>query len=81
SVREAPASCTAEQERDEPCRCCKINCWYTIAAAATHKLGHVPGQAGEEEALATLRLIRACMMSNCSEICPIRARPPFLSQE
>ncbi|VDM51375.1 unnamed protein product [Toxocara canis] len=48
--------------------------------AATHELGHVPGQAGEQEALATLRLIRACMISECSNICPMRARPLFLSQ-
>ncbi|KAF8381033.1 hypothetical protein PRIPAC_70175 [Pristionchus pacificus] len=53
-----------------PCVCCKKNCWYTIASVATHELGHMPGEAGEAEAMATLRLIRACMISQCSDICP-----------
>lgn len=37
--------------------------------SATHELGHVPGQAGENEALATLKLIRACMIEECSQLC------------
>ncbi|CAD5232304.1 unnamed protein product [Bursaphelenchus xylophilus] len=70
-----PESCSAEQILTSPCRCCKMDCWYTIAKTATHELGHVPGQAGENEALATLKLIRACMMEECAELCP--QRTPF----
>uniref|UniRef100_A0A914NC57 Uncharacterized protein n=1 Tax=Meloidogyne incognita TaxID=6306 RepID=A0A914NC57_MELIC len=61
--------CNADQFAHNPCRCCKMDCWYSIAKGATHELGHMPGQAGEQEALATLRLIRACMITECSPIC------------
>uniref|UniRef100_A0A1I7X824 Uncharacterized protein n=1 Tax=Heterorhabditis bacteriophora TaxID=37862 RepID=A0A1I7X824_HETBA len=46
-----------------------------VFLAATHELGHMPGEAGEREALATLRLIRACMISDCAGVC--LARVPF----
>jgi hypothetical protein len=69
-------SCTTEQLIETPCRCCKMDCWYTVAKSATHELGHVPGQAGEEEAMATLKLIRYCMVNECSEVCA-RPRLPF----
>uniref|UniRef100_A0AC34QNE4 Uncharacterized protein n=1 Tax=Panagrolaimus sp. JU765 TaxID=591449 RepID=A0AC34QNE4_9BILA len=69
-------SCSPDQAIEMPCRCCKMDCWYTVAKSATHELGHVPGQAGEEEALATLRLIRSCMIEECSAICP-KPRAPF----
>ncbi|ETN85337.1 hypothetical protein RB195_012763 [Necator americanus] len=62
-------ACTAEQHTEMPCLCCKKDCWYTIASAATHELGHMPGEAGEREALATLRLIRTCMITDCADIC------------
>uniref|UniRef100_A0A1I7ZHU9 Uncharacterized protein n=1 Tax=Steinernema glaseri TaxID=37863 RepID=A0A1I7ZHU9_9BILA len=75
----APESCSTQQALEMPCRCCKMDCWYSIASSATHELGHVPGQAGEEEALATLKLIRACMMSECSALCT-RRRPFFTPQ-
>jgi hypothetical protein len=67
---------TTEQLIETPCRCCKMDCWYTVAKSATHELGHVPGQAGEEEAMATLKLIRYCMVNECSEVCA-RPRLPF----
>uniref|UniRef100_A0A7E4ZTM4 Secreted protein n=1 Tax=Panagrellus redivivus TaxID=6233 RepID=A0A7E4ZTM4_PANRE len=73
-------SCSAEQLVVMPCRCCKMGCWYAVAKSATHELGHVPGQAGEDEALATLKLIRACMITECSEVCTVSAPrnpPPF----
>ncbi|VDN54715.1 unnamed protein product [Dracunculus medinensis] len=44
--------------------------------AATHELGHIPGQAGEDEAMATLRLIRTCMITECASAC--EAKPQFL---
>uniref|UniRef100_A0AC34G234 Uncharacterized protein n=1 Tax=Panagrolaimus sp. ES5 TaxID=591445 RepID=A0AC34G234_9BILA len=69
-------SCTTDQLMETPCRCCKMDCWYTVAKSATHELGHVPGQAGEEEAMATLKLIRYCMVNECSEVCA-RPRLPF----
>ena len=69
-------SCTTDQLIETPCRCCKMDCWYTVAKSATHELGHVPGQAGEEEAMATLKLIRYCMVNECSEVCA-RPRLPF----
>jgi len=71
----AGESCTSEQATENPCRCCKMGCWYAIAKSATHELGHVPGQAGEDEALATLKLIRVCMMEECAGICV--AKTPF----
>ncbi len=37
--------------------------------SATHELGHIPGEEGEMEALATLKLIRACMISECAALC------------
>ncbi|XGW03122.1 hypothetical protein V3C99_014818 [Haemonchus contortus] len=64
-----PEACTVEEHSRMPCVCCKKDCWYTIAAAATHELGHMPGEAGEREAIATLRLIRACMISECEAAC------------
>ncbi|TKR60382.1 hypothetical protein L596_027637 [Steinernema carpocapsae] len=73
-----PESCSTQQMLETPCRCCKMDCWYTIAQSATHELGHIPGQAGEEEAMATLKLIRSCMISECSAICPKRRPPPFM---
>ncbi|CAI4223584.1 unnamed protein product [Auanema sp. JU1783] len=69
-------SCSIEEHIQIPCQCCKKDCWYTVAAAATHELGHMPGEAGEQEALATLKLIRACMISECSAVCSSR-RGPF----
>uniref|UniRef100_A0A914C2T1 Secreted protein n=1 Tax=Acrobeloides nanus TaxID=290746 RepID=A0A914C2T1_9BILA len=80
--------CSATELVATPCRCCKMDCWYTVAKSATHELGHVPGQAGEDEALATLRLIRTCMITECSAVCastmsarPFRPVPKFeLSQ-
>ncbi|KAI1720751.1 hypothetical protein DdX_04997 [Ditylenchus destructor] len=63
-------ACPAEQLGVTPCRCCKMDCWYAISKSATHELGHIPGQEGEDEAMATLRLIRACMISQCSSVCP-----------
>ncbi|KAE9548347.1 hypothetical protein FO519_008441 [Halicephalobus sp. NKZ332] len=77
NTQEKIVSCSAEQALEMPCRCCKMDCWYSISKSATHELGHVPGQAGEQEALATLRLIRACMIQECSGICP-KPRVPFL---
>ncbi|GMT10017.1 hypothetical protein PFISCL1PPCAC_1314, partial [Pristionchus fissidentatus] len=71
----APASCGVDEYREMPCVCCKKSCWYTIASAATHELGHMPGEAGEAEAMATLRLIRACMIADCSDVCPSPRRP------
>uniref|UniRef100_A0A1I7ZUR7 Secreted protein n=1 Tax=Steinernema glaseri TaxID=37863 RepID=A0A1I7ZUR7_9BILA len=65
----APKGCSARQLIETPCRCCKMDCWYTVASSATHELGHVPGQEGEDEAMATLKLIRACMISECANIC------------
>ncbi|KAK0426840.1 hypothetical protein QR680_009926 [Steinernema hermaphroditum] len=64
-----PKHCTTRQILETPCRCCKMDCWYTVASSATHELGHVPGQAGEDEAMATLKLIRACMINECATIC------------
>ncbi|CAL2044989.1 unnamed protein product [Caenorhabditis brenneri] len=66
---QAPTSCAIDERAQIPCVCCKKDCWYSIAAAATHELGHMPGEAGEREAMATLKLIRACMISECSGIC------------
>ncbi|KAI6236773.1 hypothetical protein M3Y95_00193800 [Aphelenchoides besseyi] len=63
------SACSSEESIEKPCRCCKMQCWYTIAKGATHELGHIPGEAGEQEALATLRLIRACMMEECGSVC------------
>jgi hypothetical protein len=40
-----------------------------IFQSATHELGHIPGQEGEEEAMATLKLIRVCMIEECKTIC------------
>ena len=40
--------CNADQFAHNPCRCCKMDCWYSIAKGATHELGHMPGQAGEQ---------------------------------
>ncbi|VDP25156.1 unnamed protein product [Heligmosomoides polygyrus] len=71
----APPACSVEEHSQMPCVCCKKDCWYTIAAAATHELGHMPGEAGEREAMATLRLIRACMVSDCADLC--MPRIPF----
>ncbi|VDM99039.1 unnamed protein product [Thelazia callipaeda] len=71
------AACTVEEEMATPCRCCKISCWYNTANAATNKLGHVPGQASQHEALATLRLIRLCILVECEEICPTLQRGLF----
>ncbi|CAI5453682.1 unnamed protein product [Caenorhabditis angaria] len=65
----AKPSCSLDERGQIPCGCCKKDCWYTIAAAATHELGHMPGEAGEQETLATLRLIRACMIEECAEVC------------
>ncbi|MFH4980218.1 hypothetical protein AB6A40_006927 [Gnathostoma spinigerum] len=65
--------CNRDGPLFHPCRCCKVNCWYSIASAATHELGHIPGQEGENEALATLRLIRMCMIAECSDICSVRS--------
>ncbi|KAK0410876.1 hypothetical protein QR680_005373 [Steinernema hermaphroditum] len=78
-LKGTPESCSAQQTVETPCRCCKMDCWYTIASSATHELGHVPGQAGEEEALATLRLIRTCMIEQCTSVCA-RRRPFFAPQ-
>ncbi|KJH53468.1 hypothetical protein DICVIV_00406 [Dictyocaulus viviparus] len=64
-----PNACSAKEHMQIPCVCCKKDCWYTIASAAAHELGHLPGEAGEREALATLRLIRACMVNDCSAVC------------
>ncbi|EYC07866.1 hypothetical protein Y032_0068g176 [Ancylostoma ceylanicum] len=75
SPPQPPKACTVEEHSEMPCICCKKDCWYTIASAATHELGHMPGEAGEREALATLRLIRACMISDCAGVC--LARVPF----
>uniref|UniRef100_A0A8R1DQ13 Uncharacterized protein n=2 Tax=Caenorhabditis japonica TaxID=281687 RepID=A0A8R1DQ13_CAEJA len=66
---QAPTSCAIDERAQIPCVCCKKDCWYSIAAAATHELGHMPGEAGEREAMATLKLIRACMITECSGIC------------
>ncbi|CAI2354699.1 unnamed protein product [Caenorhabditis sp. 36 PRJEB53466] len=66
---QAPSSCAIDERAQIPCVCCKKDCWYSIAAAATHELGHMPGEAGEREAMATLKLIRACMIAECSGIC------------
>lgn len=63
-------ACDADQFVRQPCRCCKMDCWYNVAGSAAHELGHMPGQEGEQEALATLRLIRACMIAECSPVCP-----------
>ncbi|CAD5223732.1 unnamed protein product [Bursaphelenchus okinawaensis] len=73
---ERPDACSSQQILTSPCRCCKMDCWYAISKTATHELGHVPGQAGENEALATLKLIRACMIEECAELCPAQ-RTPF----
>uniref|UniRef100_A0A158P7T2 Uncharacterized protein n=1 Tax=Angiostrongylus cantonensis TaxID=6313 RepID=A0A158P7T2_ANGCA len=62
-------ACSADDRTQLPCMCCKKDCWYSIAAAATHELGHVPGEAGEREALATLHFIRACMQTDCAAQC------------
>uniref|UniRef100_A0AC35TTA1 Saposin B-type domain-containing protein n=1 Tax=Rhabditophanes sp. KR3021 TaxID=114890 RepID=A0AC35TTA1_9BILA len=59
------------------CRCCKMECWHSIANAAIHSLGHIPGQAGEDEALATLKLIRICMITNCGDECSLGGRQRF----
>ncbi|PIO64204.1 hypothetical protein TELCIR_14176 [Teladorsagia circumcincta] len=40
--------------------------WMLVFQAATHELGHMPGEAGEQEAMAALRLIRACMINECA---------------
>ncbi|VDL71086.1 unnamed protein product [Nippostrongylus brasiliensis] len=64
-----PQACSISEHEEMPCVCCKKDCWYTIAAAATHELGHIPGEAGEREALATLRLIRTCMVNECGSVC------------
>jgi len=68
------SSCAPEEYESAPCRCCKMGCWYTVARSATHELGHIPGQDGEEEALATLKLIRACMITECTPLCPAKKR-------
>uniref|UniRef100_A0A915CPP6 Uncharacterized protein n=1 Tax=Ditylenchus dipsaci TaxID=166011 RepID=A0A915CPP6_9BILA len=76
SLSSSDNSCSLDQLEVTPCRCCKMDCWYTIAKVeqrATHELGHVPGQEGEDEAMATLRLIRACMITQCSNVCPSAA--------
>uniref|UniRef100_A0A914X7V4 Post-GPI attachment to proteins factor 2 n=2 Tax=Plectus sambesii TaxID=2011161 RepID=A0A914X7V4_9BILA len=57
----------------QPCRCCKMRCWYDVAQAAKMELGHVPGEAGEQEVLATLKVIRACMISECTYVCSVSA--------
>ncbi|KAL3101247.1 hypothetical protein niasHT_028003 [Heterodera trifolii] len=62
-------ACDGAQFAQMPCRCCKMDCWYSVAGSAMHQLGHVPGEAGEREALATLRLIRACMIAECTPLC------------
>jgi len=62
-------TCDLEQEAAQPCRCCKMRCWYDVAQAAKHELGHVPGEAGEQEVLATLKVIRACMIAQCATVC------------
>uniref|UniRef100_A0A914VFH9 Uncharacterized protein n=1 Tax=Plectus sambesii TaxID=2011161 RepID=A0A914VFH9_9BILA len=62
----ASGVCEPEQEMAQPCRCCKMRCWYDVAQAAKMELGHVPGEAGEQEVLATLKVIRACMISECT---------------
>ncbi|CAB3397596.1 unnamed protein product [Caenorhabditis bovis] len=64
-----PTSCSVDERSNMPCVCCKKDCWYSIAAAATHELGHMPGEAGEREAMATLKLIRACMITECANVC------------
>ena len=74
---EDSATCSPSYRRQMPCICCKKDCWYTIASAASHELGHMPGEAGEQEALATLRLIRECMIEECGDICT-RMRPILL---
>jgi hypothetical protein len=61
--------CGPEQELENPCRCCKMRCWYDVAQAAKFELGHVPGEAGEQEVLATLKVIRACMITECTDVC------------
>ncbi|KAH7713329.1 Protein F17C11.2 [Aphelenchoides avenae] len=71
------ASCTSDQIQATPCRCCKMDCWYAVAQSATHELGHIPGQAGEREALATLKLIRACMVEECASLCSASVPRPF----
>ncbi|KAJ1360421.1 hypothetical protein KIN20_019383 [Parelaphostrongylus tenuis] len=68
-------ACSINDRVQMPCTCCKKDCWYTIAAAATHELGHIPGEAGEREALATLRLIRDCMVNECIDMC--MSQKPF----
>lgn len=50
--------------------------FVTELQSATHELGHIPGQEGEQEALATLRLIRECMIRECKSLC--RASVPRL---
>ncbi|TKR59687.1 hypothetical protein L596_029325 [Steinernema carpocapsae] len=47
-----PKHCLSAELLETPCRCCKMDCWYTLASSATHELGHVPGQEGEDEAMA-----------------------------
>ncbi|CAD6189953.1 unnamed protein product [Caenorhabditis auriculariae] len=69
NLPQASQACSVEAHLQMPCICCKKDCWYSVAAAATHELGHMPGEAGEREAMATLKLIRACMIADCAPIC------------
>jgi hypothetical protein len=71
------AICTTEQVATTPCRCCKMGCWFVVAKSATHELGHIPGEAGEQEAMATLKLIRTCMMEECTSLCTAQIARPF----
>ncbi|CAJ0948419.1 unnamed protein product, partial [Mesorhabditis belari] len=61
--------CDAVEQAIRPCLCCKKECWYTIVSAATHELGYMPGEAGEQEALSTLKSIRQCVIENCAQVC------------
>ncbi|KAL3986369.1 hypothetical protein ACH3XW_42460 [Acanthocheilonema viteae] len=70
-------ACSVEKKGKNACQCCKIACWYDIANAATNKLGHIPGQNDEQEALDTLFLIRSCMLLKCRNVCPKIPRALF----
>jgi hypothetical protein len=55
-----------------------MQCWGSVAKSVSHALGHIPGAEGEQEALATLKLIRECMIQECASICTRKV--PFRPQ-
>ncbi|CEF62704.1 Hypothetical protein SRAE_1000097400 [Strongyloides ratti] len=68
------------ENQKESCKCCKLNCWNAEAEDASEKLGHIPGENNEEEALNTLNLIKKCMIDKCTKYCKAQFRPrPFFN--